>query len=276
MASWKFPPVFPPFPHPLPSICYTSNDYPYSPFCYTTLRAETDTTKPRKEEKEKHVEMYPPTAQYTSLPTSDPGLHHQPSRALNRLTTVRRKRLSRPLVFLLSISSLAILVYTLSTTFSSPIASTAPSWAPSDLFFNASRPSYLASPPPEPLRLRIAIISRVDEFERRRLLRETVLRGVGEEDVKMDFRFFVGKPAGWKVRMRLWWEGWWAGNDVMILETLKDIPQRLSEKRFKALQWVSSSSFFFLDSLPFLFGVFLRSSYISSATATSGDQFLTS
>lgn len=205
--------------------------------------------------------MYPPTAQYTSLPTSDPGLTYQPSRALHRLTNVRRKRFSRPLLFLLSLSSLAIVIYTLSTTFSSPDASTpgtTSAWAPEDLIFNASRPAYLSSHPATPLRLRLAIISRVDEFHRRRLLRETVLRGVGEEDVKMDYKFFVGRPEGWLIRMKLWWEGWWAGNDVLVLEMLKDIPQRLSEKRFRALQWVScipfhlpfSFSFFFLSLFP--------------------------
>ncbi|KAF9000318.1 galactosyltransferase-domain-containing protein [Cyathus striatus] len=105
------------------------------------------------------------------------------------------------------------------------------------------RPSWLdENPVGGPLGLRIAVVSRADEFDKRQALRESVFLGVRDTDVKLDFRFFVGAPVGlthWVTSVRLSQENRTYG-DVVVLEDIDDIPERLSEKRYAALKWGGS------------------------------------
>ena len=63
-------------------------------------------------------------------------------------------------------------------------------------------------------------------------------------DVKIDFQFFVGTPTG----IANWWAKTGAKvereatvyGDVVLLKEIDDIKERLSEKRFAALKWVSA------------------------------------
>ena len=104
-------------------------------------------------------------------------------------------------------------------------------------FDTKSRPSWLGKPPTSgPLVLRVAVVSRVDEFARRQALRDSVFQGIRESDVTLDFRFFVGTSTDADVNERLAQETGTHG-DVVKLE-IADKKQRVSEKRFLALKWV--------------------------------------
>ncbi|PPQ90239.1 hypothetical protein CVT25_012999 [Psilocybe cyanescens] len=74
-------------------------------------------------------------------------------------------------------------------------------------------------------------MSRVDEFERRKALRETMLSGVPDRDVQLDYKFFVGRAEGLWTRFRLSLQVSKHG-DMFVLEDLKDVQTRLSEKRY--------------------------------------------
>ena len=104
-------------------------------------------------------------------------------------------------------------------------------------FEKDSRPSWLGKPPAGgPLVLRVAIVSRVDEFDRRQGLRDSVFTGIRESDVTLNFRFFVGTSTDADVNERLSQENATYGDLVQL--NIADKKQRVSEKRFGALKWV--------------------------------------
>jgi hypothetical protein len=108
-------------------------------------------------------------------------------------------------------------------------------------FEKDSRPSWLGKPPAGgPLVLRVAVVSRVDEFDRRQAVRDSVFNGIRESDVTLDFRFFVGTSTHTDVNKRLVQENG-TYRDLVKLE-IADKKQRLSEKRFGALKWVRTMS----------------------------------
>ncbi|KAF8512596.1 hypothetical protein BU17DRAFT_53988 [Hysterangium stoloniferum] len=137
-------------------------------------------------------------------------------------------------------------------------------------FSSTPRPAYLDITPPQPLILRVAIMSRRNEFERRQALRNYVISGLPETDVQFQYRFFVGmgkdamEEAGSDMSERLQDEKSIHG-DVIILKDIEDTPERLSEKRYSAVKWagdVPSSAydyFLTLDSDTFCrLGAFVR------------------
>ncbi|KAF9000316.1 galactosyltransferase-domain-containing protein [Cyathus striatus] len=105
------------------------------------------------------------------------------------------------------------------------------------------RPSWLDVPPLEPLVLRVAIISKADEFNRRQALRDAVFHGVRESEVKMVYKFFVGHSVGNTTSdakiIRLETEKQ-TFNDIIQLDDIDDRRNRISEKRFAALKWGGS------------------------------------
>lgn len=114
------------------------------------------------------------------------------------------------------------------------------------IFGQESRPQWLDTPPVEPVVLRIAVMTRVDGFERRQAVREAVFQGVRKEDVSLDYRFFVGaapKTEEGESTHRLVDEENQKFNDIVVLDEIDDIPERLSEKRYAALKWVSICPF---------------------------------
>lgn len=120
-----------------------------------------------------------------------------------------------------------------------------PLWSTRALNFTSTRPAYLSSSLERPLVIRLAIIARVDAFERRQVIREAVLGGIKGEDVKIDHRFFVARPKGgkWTVKgMKIRWglqrERKTYG-DVEVIQSFTDVGERISEKRFEAIKWVS-------------------------------------
>lgn len=72
-------------------------------------------------------------------------------------------------------------------------------------------------------------------------MREAVLAGVKADDVRIDYRFFVGRAKdgveGLNTKLRLVKENH-LYNDVVVLDQFRDVPERLSEKRFEAIKWV--------------------------------------
>ncbi|TFK32889.1 hypothetical protein BDQ12DRAFT_728236 [Crucibulum laeve] len=107
--------------------------------------------------------------------------------------------------------------------------------------FDQPKPAwYELNPERQPLVLRLAIITRVDAFERREALRAEVLAGILPSDVVVDYRFFVGSPGdGAKAlhtRILLNQENT-AYGDVEILNEIPDIFETVAEKRFAALKW---------------------------------------
>ncbi|KAF9555193.1 hypothetical protein CPC08DRAFT_712226 [Agrocybe pediades] len=106
-------------------------------------------------------------------------------------------------------------------------------------FEGHEKPHYLDAPMDRPVVIRLSIMSRVDEFETRQTLRETMLDGIKPSEVKLDYKFFVGRAEDeevWKeLRPRILKE-----SDVVILDHIVDIKPRLSEKRFEGVKWAAS------------------------------------
>jgi len=203
--------------------------------------------------------MYPPenghrAGQYSVLPTdADTEAHHggyysnrySSSPFKRRLQTLSKKPLFRPLLIGFAVLIVLYLLFHRGSTSSMDADETELEnydW-PSDAFnFTTEKPAYLASPPPSsPVVIRLAIMSRVDEFERRHALREAMLRGIPEAYVKLTYKFFVGRDPGGVLSLpmtrKLQKEVEEFG-DMKILDNVPDIPERISEKRFWAVKWV--------------------------------------
>lgn len=113
-----------------------------------------------------------------------------------------------------------------------------------DIFIlkNSSRPEWLDTPPPKPLVLRLAIITRVDGFDRRNALRQSLLRGIPESDVKVEYKFVVGHERyPWVGKPYSWVDQWVRDEqtkfgDVLILN-MEENMKRMTEKRYRAMQW---------------------------------------
>ncbi|TEB20908.1 hypothetical protein FA13DRAFT_175354 [Coprinellus micaceus] len=184
--------------------------------------------------------MYPPQAQYSRLPTDPENTGAStPSRtasAIHRFrSSLRAFAIVRVVVILLVV---ALAWRFISKSRRGPVK-------PAFAFDDEPRPTWLDTPPPgAPLRLRVAVISRANEFDRRSAIRDSIFRGVPPSDVKTDFKFFVGAPTGivnwWsKVQSKVEREMTVYG-DVVLLKDIDDIKERLSEKRFAALKWGGS------------------------------------
>ncbi|KAH9479931.1 Beta-1,3-galactosyltransferase sqv-2 [Psilocybe cubensis] len=135
---------------------------------------------------------------------------------------------------------------------------------PDFVFENTLKPSYIGVDAntvngTSPLVIKLAIISRVDAFERRQAIRESVLDGVPQEDVTLEYKFFVGRvPLPLKnhsvsvsrqkahdeetrrIMRRIDRENEVYG-DVLVVEDVEDIPERVAEKRFAALKWANDT-----------------------------------
>lgn len=144
-----------------------------------------------------------------------------------------RRRYFRLIGLIAAILFVGVLSKTYFNSFIDPILWKAENFA----FDEQAKPSYLDAHPKSPLVLRLAIMSRVDEFERRKALRETMLNGVFPQDVKLDYRFVVGRADSLWTRLRMSLEVS-SHDDMLVLQDLKDVQNRLSEKRYRALEWV--------------------------------------
>ncbi|KAH9479928.1 hypothetical protein JR316_0008524 [Psilocybe cubensis] len=219
--------------------------------------------------------MYPPNggqAAYSPLPDSEV---HQPSFDIhdtfdaspplkNRLQAALRHPLFRPIAIVFSfLFAVAIfkIFFSGQTTPSiietpdpRPILTPEPDspskpkdmsmWRSDSFGFSTSeRPAYLDKPLTRPLVLRLAIITRVDAFERRQTIRESVLAGVKPNEVQIDYRFFVGRAKdgveGLNTKLKLVKENK-VYNDVVILDQFPDVAEKLSVKRFEAFKWTNS------------------------------------
>lgn len=207
--------------------------------------------------------MYPPNGHsrgYSALPT-DPesaGTHeiyHPPLR--KRLSEFTRRPYFRPVSLIFTGLFLIFLLKSHNSRDSgrthSPVS--AITW-PNETFSFAlqPKPPHLDTPLEKPLVIRMAIISRVDGFERRQALRDAMLVGVPAQDIQLDYRFFVGKahennPDGPSMKEKLKEENQ-KHNDVVVLDDLPDVPERISEKRFAALKWVRAAFVVIRRSLP--------------------------
>jgi hypothetical protein len=98
-----------------------------------------------------------------------------------------------------------------------------------------------------PAVVRIAFVSRADEFARRDALRAFVLAGARAQDVRVVHRFFVARDAGWFRWLRWPWtpsvnarvraEMEKHPDDVELLNTDEN-RYVLGKKRWAALRWV--------------------------------------
>jgi len=114
-----------------------------------------------------------------------------------------------------------------------------------DFVFDGPRPDYLNTTVPKPLIIRLALISRVDGYERRQILRDLMLTGIPSKYAKIEYKFFLGHLPGSASNTTLnsiLAKENMLYDDLEILENIDDIPQRISEKRFAALKWVSLCS----------------------------------
>lgn len=176
--------------------------------------------------------MYLPQTQYTRLPTNpEPDDEPCPSRRTHFVEWLHPHLQPIPILRLtLILSAVAFALWkTIATVLYRPFGS-----------YQGPRPPWLEVKPAQPLRLRVAIISRPNEFDVRMALRESVLWDVPKSDVEMEFWFFVGRHSredGPKIVRKLKSENDWYGDVVML--DIDDIPERVSEKRFAALKWVS-------------------------------------
>ncbi|KAJ3530471.1 hypothetical protein NMY22_g8558 [Coprinellus aureogranulatus] len=182
--------------------------------------------------------MYPPHAQYTRLST-DPenGDDLEPStrdRIVRRIRPYLRPNAAGRLL-------MVILLVLLGWAFVRRILRGPQK--PLFAFDKDPRPSWLDIPPNEPLRMRVAIVSRPSEFDLRMAIRDTIFSGIREEDARVDLRFFVGAPTGflssWLTESKLKRE-LETHSDLVVLREIDDIKERLSEKRFAALKWGGS------------------------------------
>jgi hypothetical protein len=131
---------------------------------------------------------------------------------------------------------------------------------PSDAFnFTAQKPPWLApvraphfegssssSKGPAPLVLRIAVISHPEETDRRDAIRANVFSDLPTNEVKIDYRFFVGRTNG--QRLHKWSmttldemvEDEQAKYGDMHVLKFKESSSMLGVKRHAALQWVGN------------------------------------
>lgn len=103
--------------------------------------------------------------------------------------------------------------------------------------FTASRPKWLAPLPrqrPEPLIIRLAIISHPREFERRKAFRQYVLSDLPSHEIKIQYRFIMGYTDTADDR-RVSQERA-LHNDVLVLD-MKESMDRMGEKRWRMLKW---------------------------------------
>ncbi|KAF9000325.1 galactosyltransferase-domain-containing protein [Cyathus striatus] len=112
-------------------------------------------------------------------------------------------------------------------------------------FEDIPKPGWIDKPAKSPLVLRIAIISAPDESERRQVMREAVLRDIKESEMRFEYKFFIGVATGWlrgsALNLSVSRESQ-KHQDIVVLDEIEDIPERLSEKRFSALKWGGSVS----------------------------------
>jgi len=211
--------------------------------------------------------MYPPNPSvYTRLPTDPeeaPPSHQKYlhkvffSRSLHLRTYLRLRWILVAAIFLLTVLAHVSRGYLQKLKF---VLFPSTAYA----FSSTSRPAYLDIIPPEPLMLRVAIMSRRDEFDKRQALRNYVVSGIPKTDVHFEYRFFVGVEKGNTSVVMGAVEGAWSGisqmiedekrvhGDVIILKDVEDIPERLSEKRYSAVKWagdVPSSTYDYLLTL---------------------------
>ncbi|KAF4610835.1 hypothetical protein D9613_006489 [Agrocybe pediades] len=119
-------------------------------------------------------------------------------------------------------------------------------WGPDDFNFTAQRPRYLDVSVDRPVVIRLTIMTRVDEFERRHALRQAMLDGVSKKHVHIAYKFVVGRPVmgdnsstNHTMLQAIGKENE-LYDDVLVVEEIKDVPKRLSEKRYAALKWSAS------------------------------------
>ncbi|KAF9553364.1 hypothetical protein CPC08DRAFT_713822 [Agrocybe pediades] len=113
------------------------------------------------------------------------------------------------------------------------------------MFEGHGKPEYLGTPVSEPLVIRLSIISRVEAYDRRQALRDAMLTGIRHSELDIDYRFFIGREkddAEWEAVIPHIREENRTYNDMVILDTVQDIAERVSEKRFAALKWAGSVS----------------------------------
>ena len=192
--------------------------------------------------------MYPPNdrnGQYISLP-NDPEntqIQHEHYTKPSRFRRLTKTRWFRPAVIAF-IVLVIIALFSRSGKKGEPESSVESDfkWENESFMFEGhKKPGYLDAPLEKPVVIRLSIISRVDEYDRRQTLRETMLAGVKPKEVNLDYRFFVGKAKDedkWKEALPRIQEENRVYNDVMVLDTTDDIGERLSEKRFAAIKWV--------------------------------------
>ncbi|KAF4611242.1 hypothetical protein D9613_006478 [Agrocybe pediades] len=192
--------------------------------------------------------MYPPTSRstalYTSLPTTNPddgdlSARYGPSTSFRR--NLRGRLLayssSRRVRWVLCSVMLALL-YIAYRYFTRPF------WAKGTFKFDEEpRPAYLDDDVLQPLVIRLAIISRADEFEVREALREAMLTGISQRDVELEYKFFVGKPTG----LKKFWTSRRLSKEMeeyedVVVTKISDTKSRLSERRLVALKWTGSVS----------------------------------
>ncbi|KAF9555442.1 hypothetical protein CPC08DRAFT_765951 [Agrocybe pediades] len=113
-------------------------------------------------------------------------------------------------------------------------------WDPNVFKFEQPKPAYLDAPVSVPLVIRLAIISRPDGFEKRQALRESMLKGVPSTHVQLDYKFFVARADSWTTKLKIAKEKIYYG-DIEVLGSIRDVPGRISEKRFAALKWTANS-----------------------------------
>ncbi|KAF8991472.1 hypothetical protein BDQ17DRAFT_1370711, partial [Cyathus striatus] len=198
--------------------------------------------------------MYPPS-QYARLPTED-GEAPSPSVPSKSRLVLFNHSLLRTMVISFGVFLIVLVFDTLAR---NALGSALIPWSPSP---PPPPPLWLQdNPAGGPLVLNIAVISRVDGFDRRKDMRDAIFEGVRPSDVKFEYRFFVCAPQegpeGEKLHSRLLEENKYY-NDVMILDNIPDIPERISEKRYMAFKWAGAMSkndydyFFTLDSDTFV------------------------
>lgn len=170
---------------------------------------------------------------YAPLPTDpEAGPSIRPFKQKSRKLTSLRFVFRPKVILLISvISVLAILLDIRSKTWVGPVY----------VFNKEVRPEWLNSPSvQEPLLFRVAVISHPSEGERRRLIRDSIFKGVPSNEINLEYRFFVGTSGGnssGEILDEIWREER-QYKDMVILD-MPDTYEKLAEKRYAALKWVS-------------------------------------
>ncbi|KAF9000317.1 hypothetical protein BDQ17DRAFT_1327874 [Cyathus striatus] len=165
---------------------------------------------------------------YSQLPASDPEI----SAELPAKTTLRRWLRPKPLAVIFSSLLFVVFLFHSVANMRSP--------RPPFAFDIDPRPKWLDKDPiGGPLVLRVAVMSAPYEFEKREAIRDTIFRGVRESDVNLEYRFFTGSTTDESILPRLS-EEMDAHKDIISLDGIPDMPERLSEKRYAALKWGGS------------------------------------